>query len=243
MCTAILLNYRRPQNIDPIVCALLRTPSVQSVIVSNNNPRCNLQRWVRVRDDRVVFLLQPCERNTAERFRIALQTAAQEFLAVDDDIFLTPRQYEALCSALRWNPTVPHGICGQVWREDGTFQHGICGVEREVDVLNRAYAFTREHGENFRRLLEHLGMWDDAAAWQSSAWDDLVISVAGMGKPLCHDVGPFRDCPTQAGPDAVWRREEFFAFRERFYPRLCAAAAALQLGGMGSSGGWTVEGR
>lgn len=216
--TAILLSFKRPQNIGPIVRTLLRTPCVGRVIVSNNNPSCHIHNWIPVRSPRLTIIEQTERRSPAIRYRIAAQDPARFFIAVDDDIFLDPGQIEMVCEALRRDPDVPHGVFGQTWDKDGTMRGGIRGVTRELDALNRVYAFTADHLEEFFRLLEVL---DLLPLGNMAFGDDMVISASGLAKPMCHDVGRYLDCPTQHEEGiAVWKEEEFLGYRDKLFVRL-----------------------
>lgn len=217
--TAIILNYKRPQNIEPIVRALSRTAFVEKIIVSNNNPKCNLNDWVDTNNTKLTLLHQEKRRSPAIRFSIAASDEAQYFIAVDDDIFLHPLQFNGLCRALVSDPLVPHGVFGQIRSIDGDLVSHVKRAYIEVDELNRVYLFTKTHMNEFFRLLDELKMSHDQAAWEHGMWDDILLSFSGCAKPLCHDVGPIRDCPTHSKAGiAVWRsNNSFFAYRRRFY--------------------------
>ncbi|MBU2259629.1 hypothetical protein KKC44_03395 [Patescibacteria group bacterium] len=218
--TAIIQNYKRPWNMEPVVKALLATPLVGKVIVSNNNPVCDLGKWFKLKDERVELIRQPKERSTAERFRIAKEIDSEFFLAVDDDLFLRHDQYQKICDALIKNPSVPHGVCGQVLNEYGGFNYNIHGTNQEVDGLNRIYAFTKDHLDNFCKMTKSMGIDDNSEMWSKSLWDDMTISLSGNGKPICLNIGEYLDCPSQGGRSAAWTQEGFFEFRESFYKKL-----------------------
>lgn len=216
--TAIVLNYKRPHNIDAIVRSLLQTPSIKTVIVSNNNPACNIRRWLDIANDRIRIIDQPVRCSTAERYRIAALCDTQYFLAVDDDLFLLPEQYEKVMCALKADPSRVHGVFGQTMQQDGTFQYAVRG-DTDLDVCNRVYAFTREHVMQFHALVERLHLHGDD--WKRSDWDDIVISFSGAQKPRSHVIGPYLDCPTQGKKGiAVWRRDDFFDERLPLFRRL-----------------------
>ena len=218
-CTAIILAYKRPQNIDLIVRAALQTPGVGKIIVSNNDPRCNLRRWLTVRHPRVRILNPKERRNVVERLVIAREEPADFFLAIDDDIFLRPEQMQVLCEAVRQNPAVLHGMFGELYSE-GRVQHAQHGRNSTLDVLNRVYCFTREHVEEFFRLVDLLDLGRQET-WSQNFCDDILLSFSGAGKPLCHNVGPFLDCPTQGKRGiAAWRQEQFMQKRVPIYNRL-----------------------
>lgn len=212
---AILLSCNRPQNIDIIVRLLLRTPSIAKVIVSNNNPRYRMCDWLSIRDPRLVVIEQSVSLPCHLRYGIAArETEFHHFLVVDDDLFLRSSQMEALCSALRKDPSRPHGITGMVydsWR--GMMYHNMNQRTQKVDALNRVYAFTSAHVEGFRQLLRETGFKPTHTAWRYSYWDDLFLSFSG-GKPQVCFVGKYLDCPTEAKAGiGVWTEPGFFRHR------------------------------
>lgn len=219
---AVVLNYKRPQNIEPIVKSLLVAPSINRVIVSNNNPTCDLSQWINITDPRVE-IHAPAERQyTPYRYYLSRYYASPLYLCIDDDLFLLPSQIESLVSHLRTAPEVPHGIFGQVALPEGGFLHAVQREERPVDVINRVYAFTAAHLLEWQRLVRELG-FETRERLAQNHWDDLVLSFAGSQKPRIHDIGPYLDCPTQGNKGtAVWREEEFFEQRENIYQRLCS---------------------
>lgn len=219
--TAVVLNYRRPQNIDLQARVLLNTPSVRDVVISNNDPSCDLEYWLRVPSGRVRVMNQPRNSSTAVRPRIARdERFAKYFLWMDDDIFLKPEQLESLCKALTADPSVPHGVYGQEWTGE-KFRGGITGREGRIDVVSRAVVCTKEHVEEFFRLTEILGWHAGHPAWGESVWDDILLSFSGNARPRIHDFGPFVDCPTQGKRGvAGWRRNGFHGKREEFFRRM-----------------------
>lgn len=208
---------------ETIVSALLKTPSVSRIILSNNNPACHLERWYGLHHPAVEVISQPVQSSAIMRFRLARAHPASQYLIVDDDLFLSPHQYELLCSAVRTSPDQPHGMFGQRCCADGNWVQAIHGCNDHLDVISRVYALTHEHLQEFFRLFAVLGMADDPSIWQRSTGDDVVLSFTGTKKPLCHDIGPYLDCPTQGDPRiATWQQSGFFERRQALYHQLCA---------------------
>ena len=105
-CTAIVLSYKRPQNIAPLVGLLLKAPSIRQVIVSNNNPV--LSAWGtadgQLLAPRLCVVEQPTAAACHIKYQIARQQDSKLFLAIDDDVFLRPSQHR---DALRGSPRHP----------------------------------------------------------------------------------------------------------------------------------------
>lgn len=212
---AIVLSFRRPYNIDPIVRVLLKTPSIAKVIVSNNNPAYRMSDWISVRDPRISIIEQVTAKPAHVRYGIAAREKTySKFLAVDDDLFVKPSQLEKVCESLRTDPSRPYGIAGQIydsWR--GMLYHNINDRTQKVDILNRIYAFTSEHVENFFAIAREAGYRPDTEQWKFSHWDDLFLSFSGK-MPQVIFTGTYLDCPSQAEDGvAVWRTSGFFRLR------------------------------
>lgn len=220
--TAVLLSYARPWNIDSMVRMLLRLPCVERVIVSNNNPGVDLSRWLCVHDDRLRVCVQPAKRPASMMAMLALDAAekgATHFLSVDDDLLLFPRQIMALLYALAYDPSVPHGLVGQ---RIGTQEHHVTGGG-EVDVLNRAYAFTAAHVRRYAGTLERLGYVTRDQKEALPFGSDIVLSHCGDGRPRIHDAGRLLSCPTAALPGvARFKEPGFDTFRTELLARVRA---------------------
>ncbi len=222
--TAIIPVYRRPQNAETLVHLLLRTPSVCRVVLSNNNRLIHIRDWLTIQDPRLVIIDQPVDRPCQYRHEIARRYESPFTLLVDDDLFLAPSQLERVLGALRKDPSRVHGVQGQLF-DPGTdaFLHNIRNRETPVDVVNRVYAFTRVHLQEFFRLVDLLGFGPGSSEWYQSMWDDMVLSFAGSARPVVHAVGGFLDCPLSSDPlVAAWRQRGFFTFRVGLFRRLTA---------------------
>jgi glycosyltransferase involved in cell wall biosynthesis len=221
-CTIIMLSYRRPQNMEPLVRSVLRCAFVERLIVCNNNPSYDIESWVSLADARLVLRNNSENRGTIARFDIARSENGERFLVIDDDIFLYPEQLNVLFTRLLEDPSRPHGLYGQIARPDGSFVDAVHRVDAELDVLNRVYAFTRQHLEEFYRLLSDMGIEDENARLALTRGDDMVLSFSGVGRPMCHDVGEILDCPSEGVQGiAVWRESDFRTYRAALFPQLC----------------------
>lgn len=222
--TAILLSYARPENIDLLVRILLRVPSVGRVVLCNNNPAISLRRWISVTDDRLCTMENNQRGSAGMRYRIAFGEQAPSFLCIDDDIFLTPAQIEALCQACVADPSVPHSTWGQLLRGDGSVLRSVQNEDGEVDIINRVYAFHAKHLREFRRLLRILWPVDEPRLWTEwSHWDDVLLSFTGNARPVTHNFGKEMNCPTASQEGiAVWRQRDFERLRGELFLRLNA---------------------
>ena len=216
-CGIVLLSHNRPQNIDWIVRSALKNAFVGSLVVSNSNRGIQIADWVRVEDPRLTLVDERESTQPGHRFAIARQMDADWFLAVDDDIFLTPEQWMLFFSRLVEQPAVPHGLTGNLYKENGIdrqelpFAH-VTEVECEVDVLIGAYAFSRDHLDSLFSISKGLGFPNISLVRNG---EDIMLSFAGSGRPVIHDLGRIFCCATSSVEGvALWKTHGNF-WRER----------------------------
>jgi len=218
---AILLSYKRPQNIERILKNLIATSSISHVVLSNNNPAIDIKRWFDVDKYPIEFIQQASASVCAKRFEIALELPYDYFMCPDDDLFLNVEQLETLLGYAQCDKSRVHGMFGQIKSfQQGQvgFFSGIQGLTCEVDILNRIYCFSREQLLKMVELAKLIGLNSVGDALHI---DDLLLSFCGKGRPVCHDLGSFEDCPTseEAGV-ATYTETGFDATRLTAYRRL-----------------------
>lgn len=218
--SAILLSYSRPNNIPKVLEGLLRSRYVSRIIVSNNNPDVELP--LLPNDPRIEVLLHATRMPAALRFFMAASMAADAFICVDDDLFLTGHQIDLLLDYLFSDPSIPHGgPWGQRLihcTKRGYHLKGWYYPDSEVDVLNRAYAFTKEHATRFVTLSELVGC---STAAKAGPWDDVILSHCGAKPPQAHDLGTWSSCPSSNDPQvALWMQPGFPESRLEIFWRL-----------------------
>jgi len=231
-CCVVVLSYRRPANIDLIVRNALKCRSVDKVVVSNNNPDHRARQLTSVRSARLVLIDQQRPTRQGIRFALAAAHDSEFYIAIDDDVFLSPKQLERLFRFLVADPSVPHGIGGEARKtcseqdlppRDYGFVTGVNG-DREVDHLTRVYAFTREHLATALGLFEQLGMADLARVGNG---EDIVLSFSGRSRPRIHRGGSVAQCASFAceGIATFTSHADFFAERAQIHDRLLALRA------------------
>lgn len=218
--TAYVANFHRPQNIALIVRSLLACPSINRIIVSNNNPASHLARWFHPSSDHVTILQHDTAQSCSMRHVHLNAFPSPFYLIIDDDLFLLPNQIEGVLKELRADPSRPHGLFGQQ-RDGEGFRMGMQRLNQDIDVISRMYAFTAAHHENFFRVAAEAGMPEGHPDWSLSSFDDVILSFTGTKKPRMHDVGPLVDCPSQGAKSvATWRTNGFFERRDSVYRQL-----------------------
>lgn len=233
-CTVILLNWRRPFNIELQLQIALACDFVGEVILSNNNPECDLDRYVRSADPRIRRIDHPVRRYASVRFEVARAARHSYVLAVDDDVFPRPAQLRRLFEALVGDPQRPHGFGGQIYPESFPADRGsgakrrkrlVYREEREVDSLVWAFAFTREVNERYFDLLGRIGETNDTITTS----EDVPLSFAGHAPALVHDFGRIVHCPSSHDDDVATYRQAGFAERRKSLVVSCRDATGLRV--------------
>jgi len=223
---AILLSYKRPQNIERILKSLIATPGIKHVVLSNNNPDIDLNDWFNLQQYPIQFIQQPSHSICVKRFEIALDLPYDYFICPDDDLFLNPQQIQTLLDFAQQDQSRVHGMFGQIksfyYGGAGLFS-GVQGVSCEIDILNRIYCFSREHLLKMIELSKQLNLQSLGDALHI---DDLLISFSGIERPKCHDLGAFEECPSslEAGI-ATCAEDGFDAVRFDTFRRLTQITA------------------
>jgi len=223
--TVILLNHNRPQNIGHIARYILRAGFVDRLVISNNSQAYPMRRYVAIDDPRLVLIDQAQPSGVGISFELAREHRSRYYLRIDDDIFLHPAQLQWLYWRLRQSPDVPHGIFGAAHASDRSPAVEWPFVHRRycngpVDILNGLFAFTREHLNEYFSLCGLLGIGDTK---QLMNGEDIVMSFAGNGKPLIHNIGRIWECASEASAGVALHRT-----RPRFYEERWKMFSTLQ---------------
>jgi hypothetical protein len=148
------------------------------------------------------------------------------YLAIDDDIFMTPAQVATLTQRLLAEPDRAHGVWGQrVELEAGSLKirSDLGQVDAAFSILNIAYGFSRAQAQAALALAGRLGFpaWPDR-----DPIDDILLSCGSTKAPLCHNVGALAFCATSVTPGiATWKEADFNARRMEIVHRLAELQA------------------
>lgn len=213
--SAVLLSYARPENIQRIYNAVAGSRYIENIVVSNNNPDIDLWDYLEPHP-KLKLIQQVVHQLPWNRFSLPLYEEGDFFISIDDDLFLTTEQIDLLLEKLFADPGISHGAFGQVLARDGmgfTLVDCVTQVDREIDVLNRVYAFTKEQAARVFQLLELLGL---NHARKIGLYEDILLSFGASKRPLCHDLGALEECKTTSDPrKALHMRPGFFGLREQ----------------------------
>jgi Glycosyl transferase family 64 domain len=246
-CGVVLLAHNRPQNMSLIVQGALRNQFVTRVIVSNSNPHVKLTDWIRCTDSRLILVDEAIPTQPGHRLVLASDTGADYVLSIDDDIFLTPKQWRRFFEFLIHNEEVPHGIVGQIYRpgttsSNGSPFHHVIAEDTQVDVLIGAFAFTREHLNRVFRLAADVGISDVS---QVRNGEDILLSFSGTSRPQIHAMRPALFCASEGLPGiALWRTDQqFWDERIRMFEKVQRALNAMKTSWMTKDNERTLDGR
>lgn len=214
----ILLSYKRIQNIEPIIKAALKCSFIDRIIVSNNNPdEFDVHEWMRFKDPRVVLINQKKREGFGNRWDLALKDINDNFILIDDDIFIKPKQLRILFEHLISNKNIPHGLAGSI-----NFRKFVDRKDMQVEILHQVYAVTREHIENYfeyKNLLEQLPSLENIDIVNSA--DDIIISFTGSSYPRIYDTGIVLRCPSSHDENiASYLQDGFYEQRKMIIDEL-----------------------
>lgn len=222
--TVIVLNHKRPENVGQIAQYVLRAGFVGKLIISNNSQEYPIEKYIKVKDPRIVLLNQTEPSGVGISFELAREYPAHYYLRVDDDIFLNPAQLQWIYWNLRQSADRPHGIFGAGFSPGKNPEQEWPFIHRRnafatVEILNGLFAFTREHLEEYFRLCALLGITDQKSLMNG---EDIVLSFSGNKKPLIHNIGPIWECASEAraGVALHQSRPRFYEERWRIFSEL-----------------------
>ena len=171
--SAVLLNWKRPANVEKIVASLLACEEVDDITVWNNNPDCARALPAAVR------VIQSPELGLYTRFAAGCLARHEAVLLQDDDLLLPPGVVQVLHREARRNPQVLHGIFGRAPTETGTYAIALDGTGRVPMVLTRALICPRIYCAKF---FEHVHVFDELQrdSQPYGNGEDIIFSFVAM---------------------------------------------------------------
>ncbi|MEX0808539.1 MAG: glycosyltransferase [Dongiaceae bacterium] len=206
----ILTNYKRAQNLPRIVRDCLAAQHRPDVIVIDNAEHDRLRESLDFSSGRVDYRPNFGNLGAGHRFSVGAELGYDVVLAIDDDLFLTPRQIDRLAGAYSEDPGRIHGVWGEnIILRDGRpfFLNSRRRINDDTDIINRAYAFGPALAAETKALVPKLGFkdWLDAAPS-----DDVLLSFSSERRPRIHNFGKLNACETSGAVGiAQWRQEDF----------------------------------
>lgn len=196
--TAILLSWRRTQNMPRIIEELARSPRIAEIMLWNNNPEVSLHF------PGVTVINSPRNFLCFARYSLVPLAAHHTIWFQDDDLLIRKDQIEVIYGAYAADPGRIYGIKGRnlvngLYSADDVY--GECDI-----VLGQAMLF-------------HRGLLHQAFAPLGSlppevTEDDIIFSLASHMRPCAVDVGPIEDLGSHDDA-ALWRQPGHFERRQR----------------------------
>ena len=141
--SAVILNWKRPENVARIVSGWLADGFVTEAIVWNNNPAAPFRHgWAQI-----VNAEQDLGLYT--RFAAACPANYECILIQDDDLAIPVNSLRVLYEAWRRSPDVLHGIFGRRPAPDGSYDPRNVGTGEAPIVLTRALLAHRRYASEF----------------------------------------------------------------------------------------------
>jgi len=142
--TAVLLNWKRPDNVARIVAGWHESGLVDEGIVWNNNPDAPLAL-----DGRARVINASHDLGLYTRFAAVSLARNECVLIQDDDIYLPPESIAALHEAWRRDPDILHGIFGRMPDALGLYTLRDATEEHVPMILTRAVLTHRRNAACF----------------------------------------------------------------------------------------------
>jgi len=195
--SAVVLSWKRAANVPAILDSFGRWPAIRNVLIWNNNPDMRLDLPVQV-------INSPQNYSCLARYCAAPLMQSDTIWFQDDDVVLTPDQFEKIYRAFRQDPSRIYGCRGRNI-ENGRYQvqtvYGECDI-----VIGQTMLFKRNLLTNFFSALFRIST--------DLIEDDIVFSLSCGRRHFAVDVEPLRE----VGWDdeaALWRRPDHFARRQK----------------------------
>jgi hypothetical protein len=144
MITGVILNWKRPANVQRIVAGWLAGGLVTEAIVWNNNSDAPLGP---IAGAKVINAGQDLGLYT--RFAAACLAQRDCLLIQDDDLELPPASLAALHAAWQSDPAVIHGVFGRTPKPDGSYARNVQGDVDVPVVLTRVLLVHRRYAARF----------------------------------------------------------------------------------------------
>lgn len=142
--TGVILNWKRPNNVNQIIRGWLQSDVVDEIIVWNNNPDTQLPATPGVK---VINAAQDLGLYT--RFTASTLASNECVLIHDDDLQLPADSLRHLRAAWEADPELLHGVFGRAPRADGSYAKHIAGDAEVPVVLTRALLTHRGYINRF----------------------------------------------------------------------------------------------
>ena len=173
MITGVMLNWKRPANVQRIVAGWLAGGLVTEAIVWNNNPNAPLGP---ITGAKVINAGRDLGLYT--RFAAACLAQHECVLIQDDDLELPQPSLAALHAAWQADPAVIHGVFGRTPKPDGSYARNVQGDVEVPVVLTRVLLAHRRYAAQFFEVTPHFSAIQSGGKPQGNGEDILFSYTA-----------------------------------------------------------------
>lgn len=180
LITAIILSWKRTENIPKILDQLTKCELVSEIILWNNNPKISLK----YKHPKITHIQSGKNFGTLSRYSVAFLSSNEHIFIQDDDLLLYPQQIKQLFKEYQKDDTRLYGCFGRNINNQKYIKQDVYG---QVDIiLGRTIMFHKRHLHKlFRALGNH----------QSHLEDDILFSLSLHTKHYVVDVGEIHELP------------------------------------------------
>lgn len=171
--TAVIMNWKRPDNVARIVSTWHDSDLIAEAIVWNNNASEPFRhKWARVVNAAEDFGLYT-------RFAATCLASNTAVLIQDDDLELPAESIRRLHDAWRREPDILHGVFGRMPKPDGSYAKNVLGDAPAPIVLTRVLMTHHSHAATFFRVAPRFDEIQQESRPHGNG-EDIIFSYAAM---------------------------------------------------------------
>lgn len=169
--SAVILNWKRPDNVRLVLDGWRSSGLVDQALVWNNNPDQHFSH------DWATVINSSADLGLYTRFAAVSLAAHPTVLVQDDDLLLPTETIAALLEAWTLQPRILHGLFGRGARPDGTYARDLHGNEPAPIILTRALVTARRHAARFFHAVPHFAHLQEDSVPLGNG-EDIIFSYA-----------------------------------------------------------------
>ncbi|MHC4430364.1 MAG: hypothetical protein ACYS14_08165 [Planctomycetota bacterium] len=204
--SAVLLSWRRPENLPQIVRELRKNPLIKEVLIWNNNPQIALE------SDEAIIINSAQNFLCVARYCLVPLTKHPLIWFQDDDLLISAEQLDAIVSAYSMGTSRIYGCRGRnliQGRYDPAIVYGECDI-----ILGQSMLF---HKKLFYEVAPTFHAMDSI-----ERGDDIAFSLLCRRKHFAVNVEPLVDLG-EHDEHALWRQPGHFSVRQHIVDHLLEA--------------------
>jgi hypothetical protein len=204
--SAVLLSWRRPENLPQIVRELRKNPLIKEVLVWNNNPQ------IALKSDEAIIINSAHNFLPLARYCLVPLTKHPLIWFQDDDLLISAEKLDAIVSAYSAGPNCIYGCRGRNLIQ-GRYGRAIAYGECDI-ILGQSMLFHKKLFYEVAPTFHALGSIERG--------DDIAFSLLCRRKHFAVNVEPLVDLG-EHDEHALWRQPGHFSVRQHIVDRLLEA--------------------